>query len=135
MDRQKCATLKKELAKLPEPPIVDINRFFDGNDDEGSIGCNLEPHPGIDAFRDSLVGLSKRQGIRGVYTVISELDPGEDSWPFSDTVLVVGDVLAEEIRAALESLQPDDVSSAELSSLGLPEFSSASGQAVVVWWD
>ena len=32
--------------------VVGIDRFFDGNDDLGSIGCNLDPHPGIARFID-----------------------------------------------------------------------------------
>ena len=47
MDGAKCAALKGELSKMPEPQVVPIERFFDGNDDLGSIGCNLNPHPGI----------------------------------------------------------------------------------------
>src|SRR5437899_1056124 len=43
-DRIKCQRLKDELATQPEPQIVSIERFFDGNDDLGSIGCNLPDH-------------------------------------------------------------------------------------------
>jgi hypothetical protein len=46
MDDAKCESLKAELASQPEPQIVPIDRFFDGNDDLGSIGCNLIDHPG-----------------------------------------------------------------------------------------
>ncbi|PFK67047.1 hypothetical protein COJ21_24420 [Priestia megaterium] len=28
-------------------PLVSLEEFFEGNDDEGSIGCNLMDHPGI----------------------------------------------------------------------------------------
>lgn len=135
MDRSKCGTLKSELAQLPEPQIVEIRRFFDGNDDEGSIGCNLVPHPGIDAFRSALTGLSDRPDVRGAYAAIAELDPGEASWPFTDTVVIVGDVSSDEVSAVLAHLQPDDVSSAEVGSLGLPALNGYLGQAVVVWWD
>ena len=46
MDDVKCNALKAELATQPEPQLVPIERFFDGNDDLGSIGCNLLAHPG-----------------------------------------------------------------------------------------
>jgi hypothetical protein len=36
---------KTELAAQPDPQIVAIHRFFDGNDDVGSIACNLLEHP------------------------------------------------------------------------------------------
>jgi hypothetical protein len=51
MDVTKCKALKHELASQEEPQLVSIDRFFDGNDDEGSIGCNLMKHPGVDTFR------------------------------------------------------------------------------------
>lgn len=45
MDVSKCNALKAELGAQPEPQIAVIDRFFDGNDDLGSIGCNLVQHP------------------------------------------------------------------------------------------
>ena len=55
MDETKCKALKAELAAQSEPQIVSIERFFDGNDDLGSIGCNLMEHPGVDTFREFAV--------------------------------------------------------------------------------
>src|SRR3954453_1549975 len=86
MDIDKCNVLKADLMSVPDP-IVPIDRFFDGNDDPGSIGCNLIEHPGINQFREVLVGLTQRADVEAVYAQIAELDPGEDSWPFTDTVL------------------------------------------------
>ena len=42
MDETKSRALKTELSAQAEPPIVAAERFFDGNDDLGSIGCNLD---------------------------------------------------------------------------------------------
>ena len=92
MDDTKCKALKEELAEQPEPQIVAAERFFDGNDDLGSIGCNLDGHPGVDAFRDVFAGLLRRSDVQAVYAQISELDPGEGCWPFTDTVLVAGTI-------------------------------------------
>lgn len=78
MDEAKCRALKAELSTQAEHEIVvSIERFFDGNDDADSIGCNLLDHPGIDIFRDALVGLLRRRDVQAVYARISELDPGE----------------------------------------------------------
>ena len=33
--------------------------FFDGNDDEGPIGCNLTDYPGIDVFRSVWLGIRR----------------------------------------------------------------------------
>ena len=39
------------------------------------LGCNLLRHPGIDVFRDVLVGLLDRPDVEAVYAQISEIDP------------------------------------------------------------
>ena len=90
----------------PEPQVVRAERFFDGNDDTGSIGCNLSEHPGIAAFQEILTGLEDRSDVQAVYTQIRELDPGEDSWPFTDTVLVAGTISTGDLTAAVSSLEP-----------------------------
>jgi hypothetical protein len=135
MDRAKCQALKDKLSAQPEPQIISIAEFFEGNDDLGSIGCNLDQHPGVNAFRDVLTGLLRRSDVQAVYAQISELDPGEDSWPFSDTVLVVGSISADELRKAVSSLQPDEVAAA--SAFGLsPSIGERHGSPVLaVWWD
>ena len=98
MDDARCRALKAELATQSEPQLVPIERFFDGNDDLGSIGCNLIPHPGFARFRQVLTGLLARPDVQAVYAQIAELDPGDESWPFTDTVLVVGTVPTDELR-------------------------------------
>ena len=44
MDIGKRNQLVARLSQEPEPQIVPIEVFFDGNDDLGSIGCNLLDH-------------------------------------------------------------------------------------------
>jgi hypothetical protein len=135
MDEAKCQALKDALSAQPEPQIVSIAEFFDGNDDPGSIGCNLDPHPGVGTFRDVLTGLLRRSDVRAVYAQISELDPGEDSWPFSDKILVAGTISAGDLQQAVRSLQPDEV--ADAAAFGVsPSVSERHGCPVLaVWWD
>jgi hypothetical protein len=109
MDEAKCAALKRELSGMPEPQVIPIERFFEGNDDPASIGCNLAKHPGVPAFRELLTGLLRHPGVQGVYAQIFEVDPGEEYWPFTDTVLVVGAMPATELRTAVRTLKPDEV--------------------------
>jgi hypothetical protein len=114
-------------------PLVDIRTFFDGNDDEASIGCNLVPHPGIGAFREALLGLLDRADVAGVFARIAELDTG-GGWPFTDTIAVVGSLSAESLRAALAHLEPDAVGPA--SEFGFEdEELPGDGRAWAVWWD
>jgi hypothetical protein len=135
MDQAKCQALKEKLSAQPEPQIVSIEEFFDGNDDLGSIGCNLDQHPGVEAFRDVLTGLLRRSDVEAVYAQISELDPGEGSWPFSDTVLVVGRILADELRKTVSALQPDEVDTAATFGVS-PAVGERHGSPVLAaWWD
>ena len=136
MDGAKCRALKNEFSSTPfDDQMIPIERFFDGNDDLGSIGCNLSKHPGIPAFRVVLVGLTGRSDVTGVYAKISELDPGEGSWPFSDMVVVAGTIPLATLKEAVASLQPDEVGSA--SDLGVPlSVSDKLGSPLLaLWWD
>ena len=135
MDQHKCVALKRELENQPEPQLVPIDRFFDGNDDEGSIGCNLIPHPGIGLFRETLLGLSQRPDVAAVYALITELDPGDDSWPFSDTVVVTGTLTPDELHTAIADLQADEVGPADPDVIGMSMSQLAGNSALVAWWD
>jgi hypothetical protein len=135
MDVTKCKALKRDLASQAEPQLVSIDRFFDGNDDEGSIGCNLTKHPGVGVFRQTFEMLKRHAGVRAIYAQITELDPGEDSWPFTDTVLVVGSITPEELQATLAALEPDEVGPGSPDLLS-PALSDADkSKALVAWWD
>lgn len=134
MDQEKSDTLKRELEDQPEPQLVPIDRFFDGNDDEGSIGCNLLPHPGIESFRETLQGLIQRPDVSAVYALITELDPGSDAWPFSDTVVVTGTITPEALQAAYANLQPDEVGPADPDVLGTALSQPDRNSALVAWW-
>jgi len=135
MDIGKRNQLVARLSQEPEPQIVPIEVFFDGNDDLGSIGCNLLDHPGIAAFRDAFARIARRPGVVAIYAQIAELDPGEDCWPFSDTIFVVGDISADELANELAALEPDEVGPAH--DFGIPEALSERHResVLVAWWD
>jgi hypothetical protein len=134
MDAAKCERLKAELSGQ-ERPAVPIERYFDGNDDEASIGCNLPEHPGMDAFRAVLVGLTRRPDVEAVYALIAEVDPGEDFWPYTDTVVVFGTIKAEDLEHALGKVEPDEVSSASDFGVADELLSKHSAPALAAWWD
>jgi|SRR6185436_3172019 len=60
IDRSKKAKLLAKLASAPDPPMIAVAAFFDGNDDPASIGCNLSDHPGIQTFRCVLETVGSR---------------------------------------------------------------------------
>ncbi len=128
--------IKQKLIELQStrkgPPIIPVALFFDGNNDLGSIGCNLGAmHPGIDRFKKILIGLSERNDVEAVYVQIYELDPGEGQWPFADTVYVIGTVSDEELWRILTPLQPDQIGPAW--SVGIEHLHDEPLHAV--WWD
>jgi hypothetical protein len=135
MDSNKGHQLKAALSAQPEPRIVPIFVFFDGNDDEASIGCNLTNHPGVDTFRRILLRIAERSDVVAVYAQVSEVDPGEEYWPFADWVFVVGTIAQDELANLLAPLQPDEVGPP--GSLGVPEAITRQHDApvLVAWWD
>jgi hypothetical protein len=135
MDEAKRKALIAELSKRPEPQIVPVERFFDGNDDFGSIGCNLPEHPGVDTFREVLAGLLRRSDVEAVYAQIGELDPGEGCWPFTDTILVVGTISAETLRSLVDRLQPDEVSLAAACDVSSCIAEKHTAPVQIIWWD
>jgi hypothetical protein len=135
MDIKKCNALKRDLAAQAAPQVVAIDRFFDGNDDLGSIGCNLMKHPGLEAFRNAFAALLKRPDVKAIYAQITELDPGEDSWPFTDTILVVGSIPADELQETLAALEPDEVGPGDPESLSPGISDEERRSTLVAWWD
>lgn len=132
MDIDKRNNLVKALSGQPEPLLIPVREFFDGNDDMGSIGCNLMQHPGVDAFRSILVGLLDRDDVDAVYADIAELDPGEDSWPFADTILIVGSIAAAELARILEPLEPDELGPAREVPQAIAD--TYCGPVYAAWW-
>jgi hypothetical protein len=106
MDLAKCRKLISDFQLQPEPWIVPIERFFDGNDDPGSIGWKVDPYPGMEAFRDVLTGLLKRPDVEAAYVRLDDLGFGEDTWPSADVLFVVGSISPEELQNVLSPLTP-----------------------------
>jgi hypothetical protein len=109
MNLTKCNSLKEDFYRQSKPWIVSVTRFFDGNDDASSIGWNVDPYPGIDAFRDLLTGLLRRPDVEAVYAVLDELDLSEDVWPSTDLFFVVGTISPDELRNILNPLGPYEI--------------------------
>jgi hypothetical protein len=135
MDEEKRQALVSDALKETFPGFVAIERFFDGNDDEGSIGCNLIPHPGIEVFRQVLTGLTKRADVSGVYAALTEIDMGKGSWSFSDTVYVVGKISRNELVRLVTKIEADEVEPITRNEAPA-ELAVGKGEAVFrLWWD
>lgn len=135
MDQGKRDRLVAALTSQPQAQLVAIETFFDGNDDLGSIGCNLMQHPGIDVFRSTFERIANRPDVEAIYAQIAEADPGEDCWPFADTIFVIGSIPIGELASELAALEPDEVGSA--TDFGMPpELEGKHASPVLAaWWD
>jgi hypothetical protein len=135
MDMAKRKQLIEELTKQPGPQIVPIDRFFDGNDDAASIGCNLKEHPGITYFKSVLTTLAQRGDVEGVYAQIAEVDAGDWQWPFTDTVFVAGTIELDELKRILEPLGPDEVAHGKHFKIPAAIARKHKGPVLAAWWD
>ena len=117
---------------------VSLEDFFEGNHDHGSIGCNLNNHPGLQHFYGVLRSARALIGVQGVYV---QLAPYESPmmWPFSSTIHFITRLSVDQIRAEVGSLHATSVSlvppiweARARSSLPQPE---PGFQIVTLWWD
>jgi hypothetical protein len=131
-------TKQQGLPRTGHPlPIVSLEEFFTGNDDEGSIGCNLIDHPGTPAFYDTLRAIRARPDVQDVLIEIYEVEEDDESmWPFSEGVYILTSALRAEIEAWMAPLQSDEI--AEGYPFGVPAAAPplAPGMRVyAAWWD
>ena len=66
---------------------------------------------------------------------ISELDPGDGCWPFADTVLVVGPLPADKLRAIVGELQADEAGPADGFAVPPAITERHNSPVSVIWWD
>jgi hypothetical protein len=122
-------------SKVPRP-LLTLEEFFEGNDDHGSIGCNLidsiHPREFFEVFRR----LRDRPDVADVLVEIRSWDDPAD-WPFTDTVWVITSLTPEVVQQQLgERLQPDEVtlgwpSCYPVESIDVPP----AMHPIRVWWD
>lgn len=136
---EKRLALVNKLKSMKEPIIIPIQEFLDGNiNDFGSIGCNIYPkHPGIETFQEIFNGLLSRADVSEIYAHIREVEPDQESWPYTDTVYVVGTISTEDLEAETKLIEPTEVSlcgenftgSAKLIELRREQ------KIIILWWD
>lgn len=120
-------------------PLVPLELFFDGNDDQGSLGCNLLKHPGIGEFYSTLSVLKSDPAVSGAWVIAKQHD-WKPAWPHSDEVVIRTSLSAEDIAARLEHLQPDTVDAvatlrSSLETTGTAIECAEGEHFVVAWWD
>jgi len=115
-------------------PIVSFDLFFEGNNDEGSIGCNLLNHPGIEVFYNTLKKLKSLNEVQDIFVEIYEVEDVE--WPFSERIYVLSSLNSEEIFEYLSTLEPSEIS--DDYQFGKPTNAPELNKDMKVysiWWD
>ncbi len=136
---EKRLALVNKLKLMKEPLIIPIREFLDGNiNDFGSIGCNIYPkHPGIEAFREKFNALLSRADVSEIYAHIREIEPDSESWPYTDTVYVVGTVSIKDVETETKHIEPTEVSlSSEKFTVSGKSIELKKDQKILtLWWD
>src|SRR5215813_12795576 len=126
---------------VPSPdrplPLVTLEEFFEGNDDYGSIGCNLTPMLGPGFFFEILRRIRSFPNVRNVLVEVTDVEP-EDSiaWPFSDRVYVLTDAHQDEVAQWAAPIKPDAIEegfSNEKHRCAPPNISGF--KCYSLWWD
>lgn len=117
-------------------PLLTLSEFFDGNDDHGSLGCNLTPPPGPRKFQEVLQGIASRQVVSDVRVQITMQDDPE-AWPFSDTVWIITSAPPDTVVEWFEpSLRPDECSAGWTEGVEFEPVEVPEGmRPVACWWD
>jgi hypothetical protein len=108
--RQQLLDRIDQLGGQDAYPVVPLDLFFAGNDDEGSFAPNLTPHPGIDTFYSVLRQVRDRAEVLDVVVQIDEVDTGDPGWPYASSVYVITTASADEVHAWAAALAPDESS-------------------------
>lgn len=92
-------------------PIVTLEDYFEGNNDLGSIGCNLGEHPGIGRFYQVLKGVRAKPEVQAVLVAVKEIveEAGFEDWPHSDTVYVISSQPKIVVQQWVSDLQPTEI--------------------------
>jgi hypothetical protein len=117
-------------------PLLTLSEFFDGNDDFGSIGCNLSPPPGPAKFYEMLKSILERSDVADVRVQITMFDDPE-AWPFSDTVWIITSANPQTVAGWFDgSIRPDECSSGWTDGLLFEHVPLPEGmRAVACMWD
>jgi hypothetical protein len=137
MDTERRNKLVEKLKGQDPMPLVSLEEFFIGNDDEASIGCNLKRHPGMNIFYETLKEIRSKPNVQDVLVEITDLmEDDVEMWPFSDTVYILADATQKEVEAWLKKLHPDEAPEGDVDNRVSETVKLQPGMKMfVAWWD
>jgi hypothetical protein len=115
-------------------PLLSLAEFFDGNNEIGSIGCNLLPTPDPKDFYELFRAIALRSDVADVRVQVTQFDVPE--WPFSDTVYVMTTATDEEVMGWFPaSMKPDETWGGFVEQAYEPYVVPDGMHPIGCWWD
>lgn len=113
--------------------LLTPDEFFTGNDDLGSIGTNLLEHPGLGCFRLIIENLKRHPNVDSVWMQIYDWDEGD--WPFSENVLIFGEILLSDVRRITADLLPSEIEEMTMDWTPTRDPRLYARRYINLWWD
>jgi hypothetical protein len=116
-------------------PLLRLVEFFEGNDVDGSICCNVDSVPRPADMWALLRKIEDREDVDAVYVQVTMFD--DPAWPFSDTVWVVTSCSEKAVAEWFpEDLRPNEVwegwiEGQNYESVPVPQ----NMRPIACWWD
>ena len=125
----------KELGFPQKDVFVSIKDFFEGNEDDASIGVNIYPdQPSLREFYDTLKEIEKTNKTEGIFVRITDVD--DTDWFYSDTIYLFGDYTLDEVKNMFKLLSPDEIYEGRMYDRASNISHIAPGVKVYsIWWD
>jgi hypothetical protein len=117
-------------------PLLTLEEFFEGNQDTGSIGCNLPSNVATpQRFYSLFKAISVRPDVKDIRVRITDFD--QPNWPFADTLFIMTTATPDTVKSWFPpELAPDDVSEGFYEGETYEPYSVPLGAGVIAcWWD
>lgn len=134
-NRDKLVNKIQSLGFPDNEIIVTLEEFFEGNDDFGSIGCNIYPdQPSPSDFYKKFKVFKSNVDVDEIYIRIADVE--EENWPFTDTIYLITKLKIDQIKENLKDLSPDEVYEDWMyrKPINAPEIKSDM-KVYSIWWD
>lgn len=116
-------------------PLLTLEEFFDGNEADGSIWCNLPDMPTVAEVFKILSAIRSKEEVADVRVEVTTFD--DPDWPFSDSVWVITSADAETVKSWFsEDRGPDYVTVGWREDSTYEPVEVPQGMhPVLCWWD
>jgi hypothetical protein len=117
-------------------PLLTLEEFFEGNEDDCSVWCNCIPPPSIAESFALLKQIRSRAEVADVRVEVTQFDSPKE-WPFSDIVWVITKASAEQVKTCYPKvIAPDETWIGWCNGVKYEPLAIPPGmQPVACWWD